>query len=310
MMTVVRPTHAEGTILGRPIGHKGTLGRIGYLPENHRFPKYLTGRQVIEFFAALAKVDRPTRRRQAERLLELVGMTAWGGTKISQYSKGMLQRIGLAQAMAADPDLIVLDEPTDGVDPAGRRDIRDALIRLRHEGKTIFINSHLLSELESVCDRVAILVHGAVARQGTIDELTIAKQCYLFDLAGMETGRLDVLPNAVNAALGGILVAAAPIAQTAPPILQYSSAPPPIPAIPPPISLPLRGKFPDQTWCELDGSVLRIGHTDPVLAQRILDSLRAQGIIIRRMQLVRPTLEELFFEAVGNAPSTAGARVA
>ena len=100
-------------------------------------------------------------------------MTAWADTKISQYSKGMLQRIGLAQAMGANPDLIILDEPTDGVDPGGRRDIRQVLLQLRQKGATIFINSHLLSELESVCDRVAILVGGSVARQGSVDELTV-----------------------------------------------------------------------------------------------------------------------------------------
>ncbi len=98
MVTVVRPTRASGMILGHRIGHKPTLARVGYLPENHRFPRYLSGRQVIEFFSALAKVDRPIRRRRAGELLELVGMTQWADVKISQYSKGMLQRVGLAQA--------------------------------------------------------------------------------------------------------------------------------------------------------------------------------------------------------------------
>ena len=131
MMTVVRPTRAEGTILGHPIGHKPTLARVGYLPENHRFPRYLTGRQVLEFFAALAKVDRPTRRRRAAELLDVVGMSEWANTKIATYSKGMLQRVGLAQALVHDPDLILLDEPTDGVDPVGRRDILNVLDGLR-----------------------------------------------------------------------------------------------------------------------------------------------------------------------------------
>src|SRR6185312_1923410 len=119
IMTVVRPTRAEGTILGRPVGHKPTLARIGYLPENHRFPRYLTGRQTLEFFAAMTKVDRATARKRADELLETVRMQDWANTKIAMYSKGMLQRIGLAQAMVNDPDLILLDEPTDGVDPVG-----------------------------------------------------------------------------------------------------------------------------------------------------------------------------------------------
>ena len=182
MMTVVRPTRAEGTVLGKPIGHKATLARVGYLPENHRFPRYLTARQTLQFFGALAKVDSATAKRRAGELLDTVGMTAWGDKKIATFSKGMLQRIGVAQALINDPDLIVLDEPTDGVDPVGRRDIRDVLIRLREQGKTVFLNSHLLSELEMICDRVAILVRGHVARQGTVEELTRAQQRYEIEL--------------------------------------------------------------------------------------------------------------------------------
>src|SRR5262249_17217158 len=162
----IRPTRAVGTVLSQPIGHKPTLGKVGYLPENHRFPKYLTGRQTLEFFGALSGVDRATRRSRAGELLQVVGMGDWGSKKISSYSKGMRQRVGLAQALMCNPDLIVLDEPTDGVDPVGRRDIQDLLRNLRAQGKTVFINSHLLSELEAICDRVAILVKGRVSRQG------------------------------------------------------------------------------------------------------------------------------------------------
>ena len=155
---------------------------MGYLPENHRFPKYLTGRQTLEFFGAMAKVDRKTVKRRANELLATVGMSGWADKKVATYSKGMLQRVGLAQAMINDPDLIVLDEPTDGVDPVGRRDIRDVLLRMREQGKTVFINSHLLSELEMISDRVAILVQGRVARQGTVEELTRAQQRYEVEL--------------------------------------------------------------------------------------------------------------------------------
>ena len=172
MMTVVRPTHALGTILGRPLGHRGKLARTGYLPENLRFPPYLTGERLLLHFAALAKVPRARRKSNAARLLERVGMSAWARTRIDKYSKGMTQRLGIAQALMNDPDLIVLDEPTEGLDPVGRRDVRQLLTELRGEGKTVFINSHLLSELEMLCDRVAILIDGQVARQGTLSELT------------------------------------------------------------------------------------------------------------------------------------------
>ncbi len=172
MMTVVRPTHALGTILGRPIGHRGKLARIGFLPENHRFPGYLTGARLLDYYAALAKVPRPRRVENAARLLDRVGMSRWAKERVDTYSKGMLQRLGVAQALMNDPELVVLDEPTDGLDPMGRREVRELLIELRRQGTTVFLNSHLLSELELVCDRVAIIVEGRVARQGTLGELT------------------------------------------------------------------------------------------------------------------------------------------
>jgi len=172
MMCVVRPTHAVGTILGRPIGHRGKLAVTGYLPEDHRFPGYLTGARLLDYYAALAKVSRDLRAKRAKELLQRVGMTHWADTRIDKYSKGMLQRLGIAQALMNEPDLVVLDEPTDGLDPVGRRDVRNLLVELKKKGTTVFLNSHLLSELEMVCDRVAILVNGLVARQGTLTELT------------------------------------------------------------------------------------------------------------------------------------------
>ena len=184
MMTIVRPTRISGTVLGRPVGHKPTLRRVGFLPEHHRFPRHLTGRQALEFYATLAKVDRPTRTRRATELLETVGMSEWADKKVSTYSKGMMQRVGLAQALINDPELVLLDEPTDGVDPVGRREIRDILLRLRTEGKTIFLNSHLLSELEMICDRVAILVQGRVVQQGRIEDLTADSQRYEIVIEG------------------------------------------------------------------------------------------------------------------------------
>ncbi len=184
MMTVVRPTRAQGTVLGQPMGHKPTLAKVGYLPEHHRVPPYLTGLQVLEYYAALAKVDRRTRKRRAVELLELVGLKDKGKIKVGTYSKGMQQRIGLAQALMHEPELVILDEPTDGLDPMGRREVRQMLNRLRDEGKTVFINSHLLGEVESLCDRVAILNAGKVVRQGTIDELTAGNIFHEIELDG------------------------------------------------------------------------------------------------------------------------------
>jgi ABC-2 type transport system ATP-binding protein len=200
MMTVVRPTRAEGTVLGRPMGHKPTLAKVGYLPEHHRFPPYLTGAQALEYYGALAKVDRRTRKRRTAELLELVGLKDKAKTKVGTYSKGMQQRIGLAQALMHEPELVVLDEPTDGLDPMGRRQVRQSLAQLRDEGKTVFINSHLLGEVELVCDRVAILNAGKVVRQGTIDELTAGNMFHEIELDGPPN---DILREAVAAALSG-----------------------------------------------------------------------------------------------------------
>jgi ABC-2 type transport system ATP-binding protein len=201
MMTVVHADQAMGTLLGRPLGNRRKLARIGYLPEGHRFPTYLTGAQLLDSYAALAKVGKRQRRQRAGELLERTGMTQWADVRIGKYSKGMMQRLGLAQALMNDPDLIVLDEPTDGVDPMGRRDIRELLIELRGRGKTIFINSHLLGELEMVCDRVSILVGGLVARQGTLGELTAQSREYRIKARGS----LDAVRARISE-LGGRLI--------------------------------------------------------------------------------------------------------
>ncbi len=200
MLTVIRPTAAGGTVLGCPVGHKPAMARVGYLPEDHRFPPYLTARQAMEYYAALSNVDRAERKRRTTDLLEMVGMSEAADRKMRTFSKGMLQRVGLAQALVHDPDLVILDEPTDGLDPIGRRDIRNVLTQLRDLGKTVFINSHLLSELEMVCDRVAILKSGSVIRQGRLDELTQGRQHYEIELAD---GDVPAAAALVAKAVGG-----------------------------------------------------------------------------------------------------------
>lgn len=178
MMTVIHASECSGTMLGKPIGHCQTLENVGYLPEHHRFPYYLTGKQVLHHYGALSKVPRKERQARASSLLSRLGLCGWENKKVSSYSKGMLQRLGIAQALMNEPKLLILDEPTDGVDPVGRREIRDLLAELKEEGKAIFLNSHLLSELEMVCDRVAIMVKGLVTMQGTIDSLTVDSRRY------------------------------------------------------------------------------------------------------------------------------------
>jgi ABC-2 type transport system ATP-binding protein len=172
LLGIVRPSSGSAKVLDHPINETSIKARIGYLPENHRYPEFLRGKEVLEYYARLAGVRKDARQTNMTRLLELVKMTEWQNTKLRKYSKGMLQRLGLAQAMINDPDLLFLDEPTDGVDPIGRKEIRDILQHLRDEGKTIFLNSHLLSEVEMICDEVAILDKGRLVQTGTVEELT------------------------------------------------------------------------------------------------------------------------------------------
>ncbi len=288
MMTVIRPNRAEGTILGRPVGHKETLARVGYLPEHLRFPPYLTGRQTLEFYAALAKVKRPARKKRAAELLDLVGLTNWANAKIGTYSKGMRQRVGLAQALVNDPELLVLDEPTDGLDPVGRREVREVLGRLRDQGKTIFLNSHMLSEVERVCDRVAILSLGKVIRQGTLAELTAGSEHFEIQLHGQLNSAMHeairaVLPCQLTPAASTSGAFAAPAAST---ILPRET-----------------GKLPTGETVEIEGSILRIGGGDPLRIQPMIDGLRSRGQVILSVQRLTQSLEDYFVQTVSDSPS-------
>ncbi len=171
LLGIVRKSDGEARLFNRPAGDRAARRRVGYLPESHRLPRHLTANTAIEYYGGLSDVPAAEIRRRRPDLLKLVGLERWGTTSVAKFSKGMQQRLGLAQAMLHDPDLLILDEPTDGVDPGGRADIRRVLRELKERGKTIFLNSHLLQELELVCDRVAILRRGRVERIGTLDEV-------------------------------------------------------------------------------------------------------------------------------------------
>jgi ABC-2 type transport system ATP-binding protein len=164
LLDLVRPTAGKARILGRPSREVAARAAVGYLPEDHRFPEYQTGEGTLLLQGALAGLPARARKARARELLGLVGLDRAGRQKVRAYSKGMKQRLGLAQALVGDPQLVLLDEPTDGVDPVGRAEIRDLLLSLKRSGKTVFLNSHLLSEVERLCDRVAILERGALVR--------------------------------------------------------------------------------------------------------------------------------------------------
>lgn len=184
LMSIVRPNHCSGSMLGAPVGDKPTLARVGYLPEHARFPEYLKGGEVIRYVAGLTGISLAESKRKTAGLLAMVGMEDWGNHRMGNYSKGMKQRIGLAQALVNDPEIVFLDEPTDGVDPKGRLEMRKLLAQMRDEGRTVFINSHLLGELEMICDGVAIMDKGEIVRQGTIAELTEKSRRYELRIQG------------------------------------------------------------------------------------------------------------------------------
>lgn len=171
LLSAVNPTSGSAALFGKDAREADARRPVGYLPENHRFPTYLTGCGMLDFYAALSGLEVSQRRRRIPELLDLVGLKDWGDVRIKKYSKGMLQRLGLAQALIHRPKLLVLDEPTDGVDPVGRRHIRDILNGLTGTGVTVFINSHLLSEVEAFCEYVAILKKGELALEGKMGVL-------------------------------------------------------------------------------------------------------------------------------------------
>lgn len=205
LMTLVRPDSCRGTLLGLPLGNTKALRRTGYLPENPAWPHHLTAEGVLDFAARLYGVKPAERRRRVEEMLNLTGLQAWRKDRPSVYSKGMRQRLGLGYALMGDPDMVFLDEPTDGVDPIGRKEMRDIILRLRELGKTVFINSHVLGELETVCDSVAILSRGRVVRQGTMEELTAESMRYEMTIDGNVAG--DAVVVDLVKQLGGTVTA-------------------------------------------------------------------------------------------------------
>jgi len=171
LLGIVRPTSGSGSILGAPLGDVGTKDRIGFLPEQPYFHDYLRGRELLDHYARFHGLGAGERKKKVNELLDLVGLSAAGETPLRKYSKGMLQRVGLAQALLGDPDLVILDEPMSGLDPRGRKDIREIIHHLKEAGKTVFFSSHILPDVEQICDRVCIINQGRVVETGRLDEI-------------------------------------------------------------------------------------------------------------------------------------------
>ncbi len=170
LLGLIHPTSGSALLLGRPLGDRLARSRIGFLPEHFRFHDWLTAGEFLKLHGQLYGMSDHKIRIQARDLLELLGLTVFAGKQLRTFSKGMLQRIGIAQALLNEPDLVFLDEPTSGLDPVGRRLVRDIIHDLRVKGTTVFINSHLLSEIEVTCDRVAFIKHGEVLKTIDLDQ--------------------------------------------------------------------------------------------------------------------------------------------
>jgi ABC-2 type transport system ATP-binding protein len=180
LLGIIQPSGGRGQLLGRPLGDRTVRERVGYLPENAYYYDYLTGWEFLEFVAGLFELPRSVQRQRIPQLLDMVGLSQTAARKkqIRRYSKGMMQRVGMAQALINDPDIVFLDEPMSGLDPVGRYQIREIILNLKKQQKTIFFNSHILSDVEAICDRVAILAQGDLICQGSLDELLGTSDTY------------------------------------------------------------------------------------------------------------------------------------
>ncbi|MFO0775794.1 MAG: ABC transporter ATP-binding protein [Nitrospiraceae bacterium] len=171
LMGLIYPTSGKAWLFGKEIGDLGARRRLGYLPESPYFYDYLTGGEFLRFYAHLFGLRGAQMEQRITELLDMVGMSHARNLQLRKFSKGMLQRVGIAQALINDPELVVLDEPMSGLDPIGRKEVRDLILRLKESGKTIFFSSHILHDAEMLCDRVAIILKGKLVACGRVDEL-------------------------------------------------------------------------------------------------------------------------------------------
>ncbi len=197
LMQLVYPTSGVAEILGRPAGNVSVRRRIGFLPENPYFYDYLTAEELLRYFAGLFGYGGSERTRRASRLLDAVGIGAERRMQLRKFSKGMIQRVGIAQALVNDPEVIFLDEPMSGLDPLGRRDVRRLILRLRDEGRTVFFSSHILGDAETLCSRVAILAGGRLRASGALSEMLT------FEIRGWEVVVAGIAPEACKGLGGG-----------------------------------------------------------------------------------------------------------
>jgi ABC-2 type transport system ATP-binding protein len=271
LLGVVKPSGGTATLFGQPVGSAAARQRVGYLPESLRVDRHHTARSALRYYGRLSRMNAHEIERRSDELLELVGLRGRDRESVRRFSKGMYQRLGLAQALMHDPDLLVLDEPTDGLDPVGRNEVRKVIERLRDSGKTIFLNSHILQEVEMVCTRVAILAHGQIRGSGTVEELArgIHEEVVVFDLA---------VPPEINAeaSLHGVFQEAEASEITVMPMPALAGA------------YRVSSRLPEQKQVD-----------------QVIDRLRALQVSIIRLEVKRPTLEDMFMKLVSTTEGIA-----
>jgi ABC-2 type transport system ATP-binding protein len=194
LLGLIFPSRGSATVLGRPVGDTTVNERIGFLPEESYLYRFLNGEEILRFYGKLFKIDRATLKKRVPELLDIVGLDAKSRKrKLREYSKGMARRIGLAQALINNPDLILLDEPTTGLDPIGTREMKDLILSLKAQGKTVLLCSHLLADVQDVCDRIIILFRGKEQKMGEVRDLLEKKDVTTIETRGLNDGQLEEL---------------------------------------------------------------------------------------------------------------------
>ncbi len=289
LLGILHPTQGNATVLGLPAGSQAARQRIGYLPENMAFPRHHTGLDALWFYGRLSRVPSADIRKKAPYLIELVGLAGREKEPVRKYSKGMRQRLGLAQAMLHDPEILIMDEPTDGLDPLGRSQIRAVIEQLKDQGKTIFLNSHILQEVELICDRVAIMAHGLIRDIGTLSDLTSRFQEAVHSQVTLE---LVGTASQISESLASYKIVSQHPLQHGPgnPVagIVESSAHPP-----------------DAIRTAV---VVEVG--SPQQLDALIDTLRAHHVSIVLLHRKQPRLEDVFMTVVTNANNSQAQAVA
>jgi ABC-2 type transport system ATP-binding protein len=277
LLGVIRGNGGSARVLGFPAGSIAARRRVGYLPESLRIDRHHTARSALRFYGGMSGLGGATIATRSDELLRLVGLENRDSESVRRFSKGMYQRLGLAQALLHDPDLLILDEPTDGLDPVGRSEVRRLLVEMRARGKTIFLNSHILQEVELVCDRVAVMAAGQVRGIGTIDELTerLGNREVKWHLAGVDDDARITSLLATHAGLSGESIARITIDR-------------------------------------LPGGTLRasVPWVDQAGIDRSIDQIRAAGISIVSLTTPRRSLEDVFLSLVGSTEAEVDSDIA